>query len=359
MLIQLDIYSILILFIYTLSVAAALTVFKRPPQQLSYFCHSESSRPYVPLSLEERLNSLKFGYEESTRSVGNSSTGIKITSIAVVVDNRDIDQSYKRLRCSKGHEWKAVPESEVCFECPTCAQTRRCLPTRRKLIPLENSAENTNPSVGWLDSPVSLQDPHAFAREGKFAGAFGEGPNSPRQRLESRSALASLHAKIRRIAAANGGYVVSDLKNTVLGWKNCVILECSMGHRWEAQASNVVARGSWCPKCSRRKAGLNRKDMEATAAYFGGEYLGIEQPNHRGTGALSSARARWKCREGHIFTRSANNIRRRSPSPQTLRDLVEAAGLDGRPLARRSSLRKCAWCPDCQAQGKVFVWKPE
>jgi hypothetical protein len=48
---------------------------------------------------------------------------------------------------------------------------------------------------------------------------------------------------------------------------------------------------------------------------------------------LSQKPARWRCSEGHVFTQSTNNIRRKA-----------------------GSARKCSWCPTCAKAGWTFEW---
>jgi len=51
------------------------------------------------------------------------------------------------------------------------------------------------------------------------------------------------------------------------------------GHEWAAMAENIV-RGSWCPTCNGQAKHLTLRDMQTTAAAYGGiclstEYLGM------------------------------------------------------------------------------------
>ncbi|CAE7946375.1 unnamed protein product [Symbiodinium sp. KB8] len=104
------------------------------------------------------------------------------------------------------------------------------------------------------------------------------------------------HARVR------GGRCLSESTYNRSGDK--VMWECKLGHTWKATPSMVLSKGSWCPKCSRKGRTYKRrslKDLQEHAASLGGgclttTYAGVMVP------------VLWQCREGHIWSASANNI---------------------------------------------------
>lgn len=189
---------------------------------------------------------------------------------------------YLSFRCSRGHVWKAVPGSPVCFHCPEC------------------------------------------------------GPKVQQQRIRATSGLSrpakkeKLSAEVQAAALAHGG---ACLGSGDLSWNTKVPFRCAEGHIWEATPANILKGNQWCRLCWRRRKTLSLQKLQATAAYFGGQYLGPCEQDEEAT--ESQRRHRWRCSEGHEFVRTPNHIRRR-------------------PGAKHP----CYWCPECTSAGKVFTWNP-
>ena len=223
---------------------------------------------------------------------------------------------YLQFRCGKGHEWKAVPGSPVCFDCPTCVQKR-----------------GTKKIYG-----------------------IREEPSEKSKRL---LALIKQHAE-------NKGGRCFNSSTQELRWDDYVEFECKAKHRWSATVSNVLTKSSWCRVCLASK---RQNFMQATASAFGGQFLGFVEDSSPAPFASSSSSsssfpppssssdstsnlpanapikkkqtsysrqlAMWRCAEGHEFNQCANNIRR-----------------------KEGSKRKCSWCPKCsKKKHKVFVWE--
>lgn len=112
------------------------------------------------------------------------------------------------------------------------------------------------------------------------------------------------YTRLADVAQERGGKLLSP---SYLGSRAKHAFECGQGHQWEASATNVLS-GSWCLQCSamneKERRTLTMKDMHDTAAYFGGVCLSQE---YRG----SQGKLRWRCKEGHVFEKAPNNIRRR------------------------------------------------
>lgn len=218
---------------------------------------------------------------------------------------------YAQFRCSRGHVWKAVPGSPVCFHCPVCKAPRKVYSRRRKPSPTRDQLLQ------------SLQD---------FV-------------TESKGTLLSVNF---------------DEKDK---WGSSVVIQCEEGHQWTSNLRNTLANKSWCLTCAINKTKLTEQEMHYTAAQFGGRFLGyIDENNNNETneedeesegemrleakkssrihGSGSSVKslnrkALWMCARGHEFVQYPGNIRR-------------APG--GR--------RKCSWCRQCKKDGLKFVWTP-
>ena len=133
-------------------------------------------------------------------------------------------------------------------------------------------------------------------------------------------------ADMQKLAALHGGECIADeyINNgTKIRWR------CHMGHEFD-MAPNRVQQRSWCPVCSRSRAGgtqrLKIEQFEKIAAEKGGKVLSREYQNQR-TELLM------ECREGHQWTTKAGNIRAgkwcpkcsQSVSEQICRAVLESA----------------------------------
>lgn len=99
---------------------------------------------------------------------------------------------------------------------------------------------------------------------------------------------------MQQIAVSQGGQCLSskyENANSKLRWR------CSKGHEWEATASSVKNRETWCSICGYDKVAsalsLDLKEMQALAQERGGECLSTEYPRGR------KKKICWRCEEGH------------------------------------------------------------
>jgi hypothetical protein len=99
---------------------------------------------------------------------------------------------------------------------------------------------------------------------------------------------------MQQIALSRGGQCLSSeykSANNKLRWR------CSMDHEWEATASSVQNKGTWCPICCYDKVSstlsLGLEEMQTLALERGGDCLSTEYP--RG----NKKKIRWRCSEGH------------------------------------------------------------
>jgi len=167
------------------------------------------------------------------------------------------------FRCNRGHSWKALSDSPACFFCPDCRfpQKIQGLMRARRCLTLE-----------------ALQE----------------------------------------IAKNRGGQVLSK---KYVGIRSKYLFQCKHKHTWNATANNVVHQKTWCPVCAQldrqERQRLTIDDMHNTALFFGGKFQ---------SKSYSSAKQKlqWKCKRGHVFFQTANNIRR-----------------------KKSGKKRPVWCPEC------------
>jgi len=275
-------------------------------------------------SIDYKLHNLRFGYESKNHSMLTGAQSLRLNhktmkqnsvvcqelrprSCEVLINDKlshnervralyplpcvtDGTCPFIRFRCKKGHEWKASPGSPVCLHCPIC---------------------KTNRKVSGI----------------------------------KRDRKQELFKRLNDYLCERNGQLVSPVTGLVT--RDVVTIKCQKGHVWDSRLSNLLGRKSWCPLCKFEKSKISEEELHATARVFGGEYMGSINPlvdmSYRfekrfnvekisRTGRLAYM---WKCRQGHIFERHYNNIRRKT---------------NGR--------RKCSWCPQCSKSGEVFLWKP-
>jgi hypothetical protein len=201
---------------------------------------------------------------------------------------------YSQFRCSKGHLWKGINGSPVCFHCPVCESARKVYGRKR-----EATAER-------------------------------------------------LLKSLRLYATTSGDTLLSSTIDGGNKWRSLVSLRCSEGHEWTGKVGNILLNKSGCLKCAITKKRYGEEEMHQTAEYFGGEFLGFvptddeigvtnDSSSEMGAANVSVRvrRALWKCAEGHVFNEIAGNIRR---PPQ--------------------GKRKCSWCKTCRKKGLQFEWNP-
>jgi len=114
---------------------------------------------------------------------------------------------------------------------------------------------------------------------------------------------------MKTIAKERGGKCLSKKyvnPHTKLEWK------CKIGHMWAATPNNVK-KGTWCPKCARKKIAESQKltveEMQKIAHERSGKCLSGKYVN-------SDTKLKWQCSEGHIWEAVPDSIRRGSWCPQ-------------------------------------------
>lgn len=176
--------------------------------------------------------------------------------------------------------------------------------------------------------------------------------------------------ELNKIAHSRGGkclsnkYVNSTYK---LKW------QCGKGHKWETRPGHII-QGAWCPYCAGR--GITIENMQTLAKRKRGSCLSKEYLNPH-------TKLKWRCKEGHIWEGTPNNIRRGKWCPYcsnnaklTLKDLKLTARqkngkclskiyinankkvlwqckIGHRWMATPGSVRSGTWCPICARKNKL------
>lgn len=286
------------------------------------------SAPYKPLlSIEERLATLRFGYEEDQPKLARlaerkdsscEADGIVVIDRGVIPVPSNVRRSLSTppcypkgvrigscapllagtsapvplappvlpcmaggvcpflvFRCSRGHTWKSVTGLPACFSCPQCKPVTVSIPIEKEKV---------------------LKRRRPIGRQAVVAEA------------EKR-----------------GGALVSK---EYLGLKQKHEFSCKEGHHWTALPLNILfGNRSWCPVCAAAERGkrntLTIADMHETAALYGGEFVSSE---YEGV----AVKHEWRCQEGHTFMKT----------PHFLRKKMKALGADNAlPY----------FCPKCNA----------
>lgn len=232
---------------------------KRPRSMSGAYTLSQGALCYPN---ETRLRGCQTLYNNSSeKSLGN----INLQQLPCVTDG---SCPYSQFRCSKGHLWKGINGSPVCFHCPVCKSARKVYGRKR-----EATAER-------------------------------------------------LLKSLKLYATSSGDTLLSSSIDGGNKWSGLVSLRCSEGHEWTGKVGNILLNKSGCLKCAITKKRYGEEEMHQTAEYFGGEFLGfvhtdgsidvindsseIEAINV----SVRVRRALWRCAEGHVFNEIAGNIRR-------------------------------------------------
>ena len=112
---------------------------------------------------------------------------------------------------------------------------------------------------------------------------------------------------MRELAKEKQGECLDNIyKNaqTKLKW------QCKEGHVWKANY-NSIKNGTWCPYCSGR-VGITIEDMKDIAKSRGGKCLSSNYIN-------AHTKLLWKCKNGHEWEATPNNIKRGKWCPKCSR----------------------------------------
>lgn len=222
-----------------------------------------------------------------------------------------------RWRCKLGHEWNATANNIVHHGrwCPTCGRNQSDAARRRYyLADLQQWAKCQGGKclATEFSSVVDLvpwecECGHIWEAE---ARRIRDGGWCPECAKRKRGAKRRVHtsATLKQFAQKKGGKCYPPEHFDV---KTSIEWECSLGHRWRANADNVVNGGKWCPDCAGTKP-LTLTEMRELAKSRHGDCLSKQYVN-------SQTPLDWVCSAGHVWS------------------------------AVPSSIKAGRWCPTCSA----------
>ena len=220
-----------------------------------------------------------------------------------------------RWRCKEGHIWEAYPAAiKQGSWCLTCGNAK--MGERRKLT-IEEMQDIARERGGkclskkyvnsWTKLRWKCKEGHIWeaAPNNIKRGTWCQVCNSNKIGVKNRNAQRLTIEEMQEIAKSKGGKCLSKKyvnSLTKLKWM------CGEGHVWEAIPSSIK-QGTWCPVCNnakkREELKLTIEEMQDIAKSRGGKCLSKKYVN-------SWTKLRWKCKEGHIWEATPNNIKRGS-----------------------------------------------
>jgi len=267
-------------------------------------------------------------------------------------------------KCSKGHQWEAVPSSvKAGTWCPFCKGRGKTIEDMRRLAKqkggecLSSRFLGTKKKLRWR-----CAEGHVWKA---VAGSIQHGtwcPVCARRGMNRKYTISDF----QRLARRRGGQCLSADYATVndkLRW------QCKRGHEWEAVPSSIQL-GTWCPMCAGR--GKTIADMYALAKQHGGKCLSKRY-------TLASEKLKWQCERGHQWKAVPYTVRSgmwcpfcggtRKKTIAQMKALARERGgkclsdtyvdIDTNLLwqcteghrwqAKPSSIHAGTWCPDCSS----------
>ncbi len=185
-------------------------------------------------------------------------------------------------RCRYGHEWMATPSKITQGRwCHTCGGSKK-----KSIEEMSSLAEEYGGkclSEEYVDNQTKLLWECSRGHQWEASLAVIQKSNWCPYCNGRKTNLKEL----QEYAKDKGGTCLSKEvtnKSMKLKW------ECAKGHRWYANASNIL-RGHWCPYCSGRKGDFF-KEVSEIARLNGGRCLSKQYVN-------STTKMRFRCSKGH------------------------------------------------------------
>jgi len=198
-----------------------------------------------------------------------------------------------RWRCSKGHEWKATPDSiKRGTGCPECAG--------RLPLTIEDMQKLAKERRGKCLSRVYINNRTKLRWQCSKGHEWEATPSSIKTGAwcpVCAGVMPSTIEEMKEIARSREGKCLSETyinNRTKLWWK------CSKGHEWWARPHDIK-KGAWCPVCA-GKASLTIEEMKQLAKERGGKCLSEVYTN-------SHTKLRWRCAKGHEWWARPYNIK--------------------------------------------------
>ena len=110
--------------------------------------------------------------------------------------------------------------------------------------------------------------------------------------------------EMKEFAEKKGGKCLSDV---YVNGDVKLLWQCAEGHRWMARPE-LVLRGRWCPFCAREKRNAAKRlsidNVKHTIEKFGYQWISGQYKNNQ-------SKLQLRCKGGHIWDVSFNNMRKR------------------------------------------------
>lgn len=160
-----------------------------------------------------------------------------------------------KFECRKKHKWWARPVNVIRGSwCPTCAVEIQHIGQRKKISEIASVVKERggilkSREAAYINKNSKLSIVCSARHDFKITwGSLCAGSWCFRcGRIEAGLKQRIDIEKIRKLAKARGGKLISQSYSRAL---ELLEWECFGGHRWKANYNNV-ARGQWCPTCSR------------------------------------------------------------------------------------------------------------
>ncbi len=270
--------------------------------------------------------SLKAG-DWCPRCAGRGRTREEVAAIAKARGGDLVSESFSRTkdryrwRCQHGHEWDAVASNIIHNNrwCPECGRKKsdsgrrrytldnlqawakakggKCLATEFKSI-VTHVLWRCSCGFEWSAEPRKIRD-------GGWCPECAKKVRGDKKRVHTPESL-------NKFARSKSGRCYPPDKFDV---KTPIEWECDAGHRWMANADNIINGGKWCPDCAGTKL-LTIEDMRNVARERYGDCLSEEYVN-------TSTALRWVCAAGHTWSAVPSSIKAGSWCPKCSEGLGE------------------------------------
>ena len=228
-------------------------------------------------------------------------------------------------KCDKGHKWEAIPSTvRHGAWCPHCAGNAKN--TMESLVGfakekrgecLSNEYKGAHKKLLW-----ACEKGHKWEAT---AGHVVNGTWCPECKGSKKKTIDDM----RTLATQQKGKCLSS---EYKGVHTKLLWECAEGHQWEATPGNI-SRGRWCPTCSHKMQGAQRRqtidDMRLIAEERNGKctssiYIGCKD------------KLLWECEKGHQWEAIPSSVKRGAWCPfcagtrkGTIDDMVKLARKHG------------------------------
>jgi hypothetical protein len=216
------------------------------------------------------------------------------------------------MRCGQGHTFFATAKSmEANQWCRKCSNKRKGKHPRKQWLGAEARAVASRAGVLLSDIADTARVLHKQRLSLRCHQCAHEWPPTFGQLLMGQGCprCANMNSwtigRARRIAAARGGTVVSELPDdTIITSKSHILIRCERGHLWPIKPNNLDS-GHWCETCSgksRWTIGRIREIVEER----GGTLL-TELPDSAAVLTYTD-RFSVKCQFGHLFETTTSRL---------------------------------------------------